>query len=147
MGRMPIHLSCLGGYEQFQEIFKAGVSRNIRDRDKMQRTVFHWAAPHRVPDTPKDLITTLVGRIGQSTEMWSLQRAAVNSNMDKGVLRLLDRGSTKEVAGIFRVASFRGNANCDACYWVSNSSSIPRTQLSPPPHAAVFPDNLFCFCC
>lgn len=59
MGRAPIHISCVGGALNFQEIYKAGGNQNLRDRDKLKRSVFHWAAQHGLPEVLEILIAEL----------------------------------------------------------------------------------------
>lgn len=59
MGRTPIHVSCAGGVLNFQEIYKAGGNQNLRDKDKLKRTVFHWAAQHGVPDVLESLVAEI----------------------------------------------------------------------------------------
>ncbi|KAK7732718.1 Ankyrin repeat domain-containing protein 61 [Diaporthe eres] len=59
LGRSPIHVSCVGGTLNFQEIYKAGGNHNLRGKDNLGRTVFHWAAQHGVPEVLEDLVTEL----------------------------------------------------------------------------------------
>lgn len=59
MSRTPIHISCVGGSLNFQEIYKAGGNHNLRAKDRLERTVFHWAAQHGSPDILEDLIAEL----------------------------------------------------------------------------------------
>lgn len=58
-GRAPIHVSCVGGTLNFQEIYKAGGNHNLREKDNLGRTVFHWAAQHGVPDALETLVAEL----------------------------------------------------------------------------------------
>lgn len=59
MSRTPIHVSCVGGSLNFQEIYKAGGNHNLPAKDRMERTVFHWAAQHGSPEILEDLIAEL----------------------------------------------------------------------------------------
>lgn len=59
MGRTPIHMACAGGALNFQEIYKAGGNHQLRVKDKLQRTVFHWAAQHCWPEVLESLIAEL----------------------------------------------------------------------------------------
>lgn len=59
MGRTPIHMACAGGAVNFQEIYKAGGNQQLRVKDKLQRTVFHWAAQHCWPEVLESLIAEL----------------------------------------------------------------------------------------
>lgn len=59
LGRSPIHVSCVGGTLNFQEIYKAGGNHNLREKDNLGRTVFHWAAQHGLPEVLEDLVKEL----------------------------------------------------------------------------------------
>lgn len=59
LGRHPIHMSCVGGTLNFREIYKAGGNHNLREKDNLGRTLFHWAAQHGVPEVLEDLIRDL----------------------------------------------------------------------------------------
>lgn len=59
LGRHPIHMSCVGGTLNFREIYKAGGNHNLREKDNLGRTLFHWAAQHAVPEVLEDLISDL----------------------------------------------------------------------------------------
>lgn len=59
MGRKPIHLSCMGGADNFQEIYDAGGNQHLQDKDNLGRTAFHWAAQHGQPEILEKLIAEL----------------------------------------------------------------------------------------
>lgn len=117
MGRVPIHLACRGGHEQFQDIWRAGGKYNIKDQDKMQRTVFHWAAQHMAPGTLEDLIAAVGNEVSQMINepdidgwtplLWACRPGERGTEDEeeqekrqKAIIRmLLDNGASLQVAG------------------------------------------------
>lgn len=117
MGRKPIHLACHGGHEQFHQIWGASGKCNIKDQDKMQRTVFHWAAQHMAPDTLEKLIADIGSEVSQVINepdidgwtplLWACRPCDRGTNDEeeqeksqKAIIRmLLDSGASLQVAG------------------------------------------------
>lgn len=114
MGRTPIHLSSLHGALNFQEIYKAGGNQIVQDKDKLQRTIFHWAAQHRLPDVLEDLIAELgTGLInepdidGWTPLMWACRPGRATGSYDDEMEQLqarvfrvlLANGARRDVTG------------------------------------------------
>lgn len=124
MGRKPIHMACMGGVDNFQEIYKAGGNQHLGDKDNLGRTVFHYAAQHGWPEILEFLIEELGTELldepdvdGWTPLMWAcmprIQEPGVEKDVDgsrKRRLRvfqiLLERGAKPDTIGKIRESSW-----------------------------------------